>query len=111
MAHVNGYKDVENRTWRTSCRGRIYIHAGKLFSEHDWIDTEAERYIKAEGTERRVYGAIIGEVTIANCVTESDSPWFEGPIGWVLRDPVAYETPIPYRGRLGLFEVEHDGTD
>jgi len=105
---VNGYKDIENRGWRTSYRGRIYVHAGKKFSDNEWIGTEAEKYLCAGGPGRLFYGAIIGEVTIVDCVTESDSPWFEGPIGWVLRDPVAYEHPILMRGRLGLFEVELD---
>ena len=44
------------------------------------------------------------------CVHESDSPWFEGPHGFVLRNPLAYEKPIPYRGKLGFFEVELEVT-
>ena len=24
---VNGYKDIENRSWRTRLRGRVWIHA------------------------------------------------------------------------------------
>ncbi|WP_245839042.1 ASCH domain-containing protein [Yersinia kristensenii] len=24
---VNGYKDIENRTWNTKCRGPVLIHA------------------------------------------------------------------------------------
>ena len=50
-------------------------------------------------------GAIIGEVDIVDCVTQSDSPWFEGPYGLVLANPTLYDQPIPYKGRLGLFEV------
>ncbi len=26
---VNGYKDIENRTWSTRFRGKVLIHAGK----------------------------------------------------------------------------------
>ena len=30
---VNGYKDVENRIWATSLRGRVLIHAGASKSD------------------------------------------------------------------------------
>ncbi|MBL8867361.1 MAG: hypothetical protein JNK93_17520, partial [Planctomycetia bacterium] len=31
--------------------------------------------------------------------------WVEGPVCWVLRDPVAFEVPVPYRGMQQLFQV------
>ncbi|MFH1486692.1 MAG: ASCH domain-containing protein [Chloroflexota bacterium] len=104
---ANGYKDVENRTWPTKFRGRVYIHAGL---KGDWSAWGFIREQMREGytgamTGAAVLGAIIGEVDIVGCVTESDSPWFEGPYGFVLANPVAYETPIPYKGHLGFFEV------
>ncbi|MEI3544750.1 MAG: ASCH domain-containing protein [Alphaproteobacteria bacterium] len=30
---VNGYKDIENRTWPTHFRGKVLIHAGKKWDE------------------------------------------------------------------------------
>jgi hypothetical protein len=49
-------------------------------------------------------GGIVGSVEIVDCVTHSNSPWFMGTYGFVLRDPVAL--PVrPYRGELGFFEV------
>ena len=89
-------KDIENRKWelpRYMVGQRIYIHAGKK--------PRAGYY----GPKNRL-GAILGEVTITGCVTESDSEWFEGPYGFVLKDPVAYDKPRPRRGRLGFFEVD-----
>lgn len=47
-------------------------------------------------------GGIIGSVEIADTVTESDSPWFMGPLGLVLRDPVTCEF-IPSSGLLGFY--------
>lgn len=32
------------------------------------------------------------------------SPWFFGPFGYTLIDPLRYEKPIPCRGALGFFE-------
>lgn len=89
-------KDVENRTWSLSAwaKGkRIYVHAGKR-----------PRGAYHGGTAR--LGAILGEVTIVDCVRWSDSKWFEGPYGFTLANPVAYDNPIPCQGRLGFFEVE-----
>lgn len=51
-------------------------------------------------------GAIIGVVTLVDCVTEHPSEWFNGPIGWVLADPGVLDAPIPASGRLGLWDAD-----
>ena len=136
---VNGYKDIENRNWRTNFRGRVYVHAGK---RPDWESLEYIEGIMTNwdgrpdafavigpdgtGTIRTIenpyidhligsicrhdpgaadtLGAIVGEVDIIDCVTESPSPWFVGPYGFRLVNPVAYDEPIPCRGSLGFFK-------
>lgn len=113
-----GHKDIENRIWATSFRGRIYVHAGKeadcasgfraafntLRILHDQSDANIIwRNFWALG---QTYGAIIGEVDIMDCVTESESPWFVGPYGFILTNPTLYDKPIPCRGSLRFFEVE-----
>ena len=30
---VNGYKDIENRTWKTNYRGTFLVHASKGFDD------------------------------------------------------------------------------
>jgi hypothetical protein len=116
-----GYKDVENRTWRIGRKpapgfarvnydlewpARIYVHAGKE-ADHDCLITEGGEYgnLIRFPIEKLTLGAIIGEVTITDCVRKSPSPWFLGPYGFVLADPKLYDKPIPYPGRLGFFEV------
>ncbi|KAA5603782.1 hypothetical protein F1188_19175 [Roseospira marina] len=52
--------------------------------------------------QRQQVGGIVGAVDVVACVTDHPSPWFFGPIGWVLANP----RPLlftPCRGRLGLF--------
>ena len=49
-------------------------------------------------------GGIIGSVNLANCVRRSDSPWFQGPYGFVLRDPKPLPF-VPLKGQLGFFDV------
>jgi len=125
-----GYKDIENRNWkigRNSRHGqyssrdianfsinlpeRIYVHAGKKPDNvgsggiiADCLDFES--WTKYVAVADFAYGAIIGEVDITDCITESESPWFEGRYGFVLANPVLYDKPIPYRGQLGFFEVK-----
>ena len=120
---VHGLKPIENRTWRLPktfvVPQRVYIHAG-LRQDYDAYEDATSRrlvprirqLISADANWdwdnewiTRILGAIVGEVTITGCVTESESPWFEGPFGFTLEDGMAYERPIPYRGRLGFFEV------
>jgi len=62
-------------------------------------------------------GHIIGEITIIDEVMPDDigmkathSQWFFGPFGFVVKDGVLYEIPIPYRGQLGFFKVHAGGT-
>jgi hypothetical protein len=126
-----GYKDVENRNWRIgrksqhgpyssyhqadftiSLPSRIYVHAGKvsdlteesLTFIHKIVNLEMDWYGSA-WRDVLNFGAIIGEVDIVDCVTESKSPWFVGKYGFVLAHPVLYDKPIPIKGQLGFFEV------
>lgn len=60
------------------------------------------------------FGKIIGEITITGQVTAetlslSDEIWFFGPYGFTLFDPVLYERPVPWLGKLGFFEVDACG--
>jgi hypothetical protein len=106
---VNGYKDIENRSWSTRLRGRIWIHASSNSV------TRAEyaqflsvcRYRRIKDFPRREdipFGGIVGSVEIVDCVTSSRSYWFRGKYGFVLKD--ARKTWFkPMKGRLGFFEV------
>lgn len=105
----NGHKDIENRTWPTKFRGRIYVHAGKRFDEGaiEWLINKGFPAFKMRPLYSEVMprGALVGEVDIVDCVQESASPWFVGPYGFVLANPIAYDTPIPCKGWLRFFDV------
>jgi hypothetical protein len=112
---VHGYKTVENRSWRTAHRGRLYIHASLT------VDTAAiertvtqciadgEPLTAAELAEIHTTGAIIGYVTVTDCTrtpTGDDRNWHNPP-SWalVLRDPIALPQPIPAKGKMGIFTL------
>lgn len=108
---VAGYKDIENRAWSTRYRGRIYIHASRKLDKGGLATiisgsiniTQSVQDALSQKTHLE-RSAIIGEVDIVDCVTQSSSPWFTGPYGFVLKNPVLYERPISCKGKLGLFE-------
>lgn len=109
---VRGDKDIENRSWKTKFRGEFLVHASMGFDRkgYEWLINNAKalgidvRSIPFAGDFER--GAIVGKATIADCVTKSDSPWFFGPVGFVLEKAEAFDKPIPCKGRLGFFDVE-----
>ena len=116
-AILHAGKDIENRDWATKRRGRIFVHASKWWVMRDVADDMAfvgSTYRQSGGepcdTEityrdiREAGGALVGTVEIVDCVDHSDSPWFFGKYGFVLRNPIAFAKPIPCKGALGFFK-------
>lgn len=102
---AHGLKDIENRDWATSFRGRIMLHAGKKMDRAAYEDLVLEGH-KLPALDDLPCGGFVGEVEIYGCVKESKSRWFCGVYGFQLRDAVAYEAMIPARGKLGFFVPE-----
>jgi hypothetical protein len=112
-------KNIENRSWATDWRGDLLLHAGvtvdgDLFTKGQ-LDYEYWEYkFGRAGTmlyaamphrkEDYQRGAIVGRATLNDVVTGSESPWFNGPYGFVLENamPIA---PIAYKGALKIFDV------
>lgn len=120
---VAGIKDVENRSWPVSFRGRLYIHASENFDNVSYSSIldrltlgQAHEFltVKRAGAFRR--GMIIGEATLTDCKyrfpDENDdlySPWHErGMYGFIFADPLIYDKPIPYKGQLRIFKVKQE---
>lgn len=111
---LQGRKTIELRTWPTHHRGSIMIHAGG----------KVERDICAEhglDPDALVRGALIGTVEIVDMVTFDHetfaaardqhlypNDWPGDLLGWRLATPRRFETPIPMRGRMSLFEVSDE---
>ena len=101
-----GYKDVENRNWKTAFRGEFFIHAGKQ------IDAVAANVLPVKNPaiafpDKYLTGGIIGRATLTDCVTRYDSPWFEGKHGFVLKN-ASFVDFIPCKGQLGFFSLKND---
>lgn len=119
----SGIKDVENRTWQTDYRGRLYIVASStnmtnLFDEGlypEYSEIIAEK--QAEGIIPDIHSfpqsAIIGYVDIEDCTGDDvDSIWSggslrEGNINWVLKNAHIFKQPLfpGFKAKLNLFEI------
>lgn len=126
---AHGIKDIENRTWKTNFRGRIFIHASGKFA---WRSSEgilSEEQVKAAKnlSGEIPISAIIGEVDIIDCVINHPSIWAEKTEGvmvgnrfyidksikkqtynWVLANAVLYDKPIlEVKGKLSFWETDY----
>lgn len=107
---IDGRKDIENRTWSTRYQGEILIHAAA--ESHGDVKTMAdcEFWMAKKGLGRppaikpAQRGAVLGVARLVDCVSASASPWFIGPHGLVLVDVLKFETPVPMKGSLSLWE-------
>jgi hypothetical protein len=119
-----GIKDIENRTWPTSFRGRVLIHTTSTFDlnamdNHDEI-IKLPISIRQDARYAPL-SAIIGSVEIVDCVFDHPSIWAEcGMVtrmdrhknvstksiyNWILRDPELFKEPIiNIKGQLGIWK-------
>jgi len=109
-----GTKRIENRTWYTSYRGPLLIHAA---TRRDDVEAAAARDLIIENYGLPVpslanltYGAVIGQailIGVSQRVATEPDEWAEGPECWQFEDDVLVaQNPLAMRGRLGLFEVD-----
>ena len=107
----NGGKSIENRHAITSYRGRLLIHASARSTYDEW--TQARLFVaqfdralseRIPLPSELVHGAIIGEVTLANVFRYYQSPWFTGPVGYLLEDAKLWPEPVKASGQLGLWK-------
>jgi len=107
-------KGIENRRWpwphELPLPCRILIHASSALNEYDFgsagiFGITGQWPPRAEALP---LGAIVGAVTVSDCVVDHDSPWFAGPFGFVLETPALLPRPVPCRGQRGIWEIPAD---
>lgn len=110
-AIIHAGKDIENRSWQAVShglrqRGRIAIHAAKGMTRDEYEsarDFMASLKVTCPAAIDLKRGGIVGSVDMVDVVDHSDSPWFFGPRGLVLKDPEPCDF-IPCLGALGFFK-------
>lgn len=117
---VIGAKTIETRSWQTTYRGELLIHAslGKKGSNL-CTDAPFSRYIKT--FQQLPFGAIIGSVVLKDVVPveslnfsvpklaaltleeKAFGDYTTGRYAWLLTNPLQFQNPIPIKGTLGLW--------
>lgn len=113
---IDGYKKYEFRSWKLNYRGKILIHAG-MSSESDML----EKFKNYDLSYSK--GEIIGEAELTDCILVDEefekellnldsTVYGRGPkvgcYAWKLENVVKYDTKIPVKGKLGLWNYEID---
>lgn len=110
-------KHYETRSWSTNHRGLLLIHAAKRFPKDAQDFARTERAL-GRGNPRIVLGAIIGKVELAKIWRTEEligrlsgiehlyGDYSPGRFAWEFVNPILLNEPIPYRGALGLFNVD-----
>lgn len=116
-------KNIENRTWTTSYRGRFVVHGAKSYDRRaeSWAIYALGRS-PLSGYEGDEPTGLLGMIELLDVCTAALSeppsgdphvgvpcdcgPWaMPGQAHWRLTDPRPFDEPVPYGGRLGLFTV------
>jgi len=113
---ANGFKDIENRNWKTKFSGTILIHASQKYDEQSYItmvkrsgDKHVYDGLAAMPANKRDfnYGGVVGYCKITACVKESKNPWFFGKYGFEISD--ANLLPFtPCKDKLSFFYPQID---
>ena len=103
---VQGWKDLENRTWQTNYRGPLLIHASAKFNECAWEfiirSGLVDGFDLPDPAEFKL-GGIIGQAELYDIVTNAPSNWAAtDQYHWMLRDAKPLEF-IPCRGTLSVW--------
>ncbi len=102
---ADGTKPCENRTWPTTHRGMLAIHAGKSL---DWL------LLGGKDPLNMAFGAVVAVVDLYACVPLRDVPeallkthreHVNGPWCWLVKDVRRLREPVPCQGRQGLWTL------
>jgi hypothetical protein len=99
-----GVKRYEYRSWATSHRGPLAIHAAKAVD-----DTEYDGLVFDEAS----LGCVVGKVQLVACIPSAMLRLRNVPSGlfaFELKRPEAFKIYVPIRGRLGLWDYSGPGS-
>lgn len=105
-------KTTENRTWATTHRGELVVHAGQAWDPAG-AALAVELGLDGFTDPRTCPGGYLGIVRLADVHLGAGccAPWGvsdQGIYHWTLAEPRSFAVPIAGRGRLGLYRVPAD---
>ena len=109
---IDGYKNIENRTWKTSVNKWVLIHSSGQFDTKKnmkGIKPEVKKVLDNIGEDKwrkSPVSSILGIVYINNVEPDCDIDkylWASGPVCWHIKKVYKFKTPIHCKGHLGLW--------
>lgn len=110
-------KFIETRSWKTSYRGELFIHASSTRIPKDWRNNK--EFMELVKDIPLNYGNIICKCNLVDCIymteeyvktMKSQNPqeyicgkYEVGRYAWVLEDIETLEPSIPAKGHLGIW--------
>lgn len=112
-------KQIETRSWKTSYRGQLYIHASNTRIPKEWKENkELMNLVKEELS----FGKIICKCNLVGCI-EMTEDWIDkikkekpeeymcgiyekGRYAWILEDIEVLSKPIEVKGHLGIWNYK-----
>ncbi len=115
----DGKKKIETRSWKTSYRGELYIHASATKISKKTLERKELMELAGEDFS---YGHILCKCQLVDCVYMTkefvedicqNHPqeaicglYQEGRYAWILEDVEPLEEPIPAKGRLQIWNYD-----
>lgn len=112
-------KIIETRSWKTNYRGEFYIHASKAKINNK--DSRTKELLNLIPNISMNYGNIICKCILKDCIYMDENFLEEikknhkeyicghyeiGRYAWVLEVIEVLETPLPAKGKLGIWNYE-----
>lgn len=113
-------KQIETRSWKTSYRGELYIHASMTKVPKEWRENTS-LMVLVKGTPLS-YGNIICKCQLVDCIymtedyvnmMKKENPieylcgdYREGRYAWVLENVEPLDHPIKSKGHLSIWSYE-----
>lgn len=115
----NGIKTIETRSWKTSYRGKLYIHAisTKIPKEYK----ENKKLMSLVDLNELNYGNIICSCELVDCIEMTEEFIEEikkneneyitgiyaiGRYAWILKNIQVLDKPIKAKGHLGIWSLD-----
>ena len=113
-------KMIETRSWKTSYRGELYIHASATKIPKEW--REDKEFMALVEDIPLNYGYIICKCNLVDCIEMTNEyvekikkenyqeyicgKYQEGRYAWILEDIEIIDYPIKVKGHLGIWNYE-----
>ena len=113
----NGIKTIETRSWKTSYRGRLYIHASSTKIPKEYRNNK--ELMALVSTDDLNYGHIICSCDLVDCIEMTDDfinsirknkkneyitgIYSNGRYAWIFENIEILKNPIKAKGHLGIW--------